>query len=438
MKICLVGYGISNKKLVNELLKESNEIFVSQDKEFLEEDKLFFKFNNIKFEEKHGDLLKNCDLAIVSPGINPQSLPAKIIFDNNIEYTTEIEYSWQKIKRSNREAIFLGVTGTDGKSTTTSLLGHILKYNDPLTFVGGNLGTPLIEAPKDLKNYVLEVSSFQIFWSKNFFTDIATLINLAPDHLNWHKDLKDYYETKTRMLKRTLKAGGIIVVNEDTLKDISLEYFVNKNILTFSKNMYDGKYIRYLNKSVKIENESFEVDTLKEDLVAAIVTALNLGISERVIEEAVATFKPLNFRLQLIDQFDSIKFYNDSKATNVHSAYSAYKCFRNNSYVAILSGIPKNEDLSILIEELKIYAKLVIVCGEMEKEVKKYDINDKFVFKKNLEEVFLYLSEVCEPGDNVVFSPAGASFDLYKNYEERGKHFNFLVDEFKRGYYEKF
>jgi UDP-N-acetylmuramoylalanine--D-glutamate ligase len=98
-------------------------------------------------------------------------------------------------------------------------------------------------------------------------------------------------------------------------------------------------------------------------------------------------------------------------------------------YIAILSGIPKNEDLTPLIEELKTYAKAVLVFGEMEKEVKKYNLNHKFIFKNNLEEVFLYLSEICEVGDNVVFSPGGASFDKYKNYEERGEHFNSLVEK---------
>ncbi|WP_129408652.1 Mur ligase family protein [Marinitoga lauensis] len=142
MKICLVGYGISNEELLKKILiNEDDEIYVSNNKPFSDKEIFFFENNNILYEEKHGELLKNSDLAIISPGINPESLPVKIIKENNISYTTEIEYVWKKIKDKNPESIFIAITGTNGKSTTTKLIGHILKnaYN---TFIGGNLGTP--------------------------------------------------------------------------------------------------------------------------------------------------------------------------------------------------------------------------------------------------------------------------------------------------------
>jgi len=428
VKICLVGYGKSNNELLTKLLKSNHEIFVSQDKDFTKTDEIYFKKNNIKYETDHNDLLKNCDLAIVSPGIPPNSKAAKIIFENNIDYTTELEYSWENIKKVNKQAVFIGITGTDGKSTTTSLIGHILKVADPLTFVGGNIGFPLAQASEALNYYVVEVSSFQIFWSKWFSPEISVLTNLAPDHLNWHNDLNDYYETKAKLLLRTLKSGGVTVINEDSVNLLNLkDYQSSEKFITFSKNMIEGNYIKYKNKKIQVNNKMFELDIFKEDILASAVTTLNLGISEKVIEQAINSFKPLKYRLELIKSINGVNYYNDSKATNVHSAYNAYKSFRGKSYIAILSGIPKNEDLTPLIEELKTNSKVVLVFGEMEKEVKKYTLNHKFIFKNNLEEVFLYLSEICEVGDNVVFSPAGASFDKYKNYEERGEHFNSLV-----------
>ncbi|PNR98064.1 UDP-N-acetylmuramoyl-L-alanine--D-glutamate ligase [Petrotoga olearia] len=428
MKICLVGYGKSNNELLTKLLKSNHEIFVSQDKDFTKTDEIYFKKNNIKYETDHNDFLKNCDLAIVSPGIPPNSKAAKIIFENKIDYTTELEYSWEIIKKVNKQAVFIGITGTDGKSTTTSLIGHILKVAEPLTFVGGNIGLPLAQSSEALNYYVVEVSSFQIFWSKWFSPEISVLTNLAPDHLNWHNDLNDYYETKAKLLLRTLKSGGVTIINEDSVNLLNLkDYQSSEKFITFSKNMIEGNYIKYKNKKIQVSNKMFELDIFKEDILASAVTALNLGISEKVIEQAINSFKPLKYRLELIKSINGVNYYNDSKATNVHSAYNAYKSFRGKSYIAILSGIPKNEDLTPLIEEIKTNSKVVLVFGEMEKEVKKYTLNHKFIFKNNLEEVFLYLSEICEVGDNVVFSPAGASFDKYKNYEERGEHFNSLV-----------
>jgi len=437
MKICFVGYGISYKNLLNKIKNGPDEIYVSQNKDFNEEDKIFFLANDIKFEIQHSDLLKNCDLAIVSPGISPQSEAARIIFENNINYTTEVEYSWQLIKKVNKKSIFIAVTGTDGKSTTTSLIGHILKHYEPDTFVGGNLGIPLIDAPEDLQNYVVEVSSFQIFWSKYFSPEVSVLINLAPDHLNWHYDLNDYYSTKEKLLRRSLDNGGIIIVNEEAKNNLTLEKHSNNNrFLTFSKDMFDGKYVTYKDKRVRIENNIFSLDVLKEDLIAAVVTTLNLGIPENIISAAISSFKPLKYRLEFVDEINYIKFYNDSKATNSHSAYNAYKSFRENKYIAILGGIPKNEDLTLLLNELQVYAKGVFVFGEMCEELQKYSLNGKFIFKNNLEEIFLYLPELWEPGDKIVFSPAGSSFDLYRNFEERGEHFNSLVQKLREKYNE--
>lgn len=439
MKICLVGYGISNKDLLNKIKNSKDEIFVSQNRDFSKEEKIFFEANNIKYEIEHGDLLKNCDLAIVSPGISPQSDAAKIIFDNNINYTTEVEYAWKSIKKVNKKSIFIAITGTDGKSTTTSLIGHILKHYEPLTFIGGNLGIPLINAQDDLQNYVVEVSSFQIFWSKLFAPEISVLINLAPDHLNWHQDLKDYYSTKEKLLIRSVNNGGIAIVNEDAKINLTVQNNFDENrFLFFSKDMFDGKYVIYKDKKVRIENDIFSLDILKEDLIAAVVATLNLGIPENLISEAVSSFRPLKYRLEFVDEINKIKFYNDSKATNAHSAYNAYKSFRGKQYIAILGGIPKNEDLTSLLNELQQYAKAVFVFGKMKDEIIKYQLDGKFIFKDNLEDVFLYLQELWEPNDNIVFSPAGASFDLYNNFEERGMHFDYLVSNLRKQYHESF
>ncbi|WGS63978.1 UDP-N-acetylmuramoyl-L-alanine--D-glutamate ligase [Marinitoga aeolica] len=424
MKICLVGYGISNEELLkNILIYEDDEICVSNNKGFSDKEILFFKNNNILYEEKHGELLKNSDLAIISPGINPKSLPIKIIKENNIPYTTEIEYAWEKIKMKNPKAIFIAITGTNGKSTTTKLIGHILKntYN---TFIGGNLGTPLSTAEFNKEIYVVEVSSFQLFWSKEFTPEFSVLINLMPDHLDWHSSIEEYYNTKINLILKSINTEGLGFVNSN-LK--SYFDFNNKNLFFFGENgdyLWNDNMIKTKNNiNIKIKNESLKLDIYKEDVLAAVAISLNLGISKELIEKNIESFRTLEHRLEFVGEYKNIKFYNDSKATNVHAAFSAYKSFRNKNYIALLSGRPKNEDMSDFLNELQKNAKKVIVFGEMVMEVKKYPFFTNYIIEKDLTAAFKKAVSLADRDDCIILSPAGASYDLFKNYKERGKAF---------------
>lgn len=417
MRVCLVGFGISNSSLVNLLLDTGNSLCVSNNSKFSDKEIDFFKKNNIKFEEEHGMLLKNTDLAIVSPGINPKSDAAKIIFENNIKYTTELEYSWMHIKKFNPKAFFIGITGTNGKTTTTSLINHIIQNSDSSSYKAGNIGIPLINAPLNINYYVLEVSSFQMFWSKKFYPDLAILLNLAPDHLNWHSNLDEYYNSKLNMGRRALKNFGRFIINSN----IKFEY-ENKNIVKFSPIYnYNERKVIYKNEEIKVENDTLNLAIYRENVIASIVCLLELNFDKNTIERGLSTFKPLAHRLEKFAHINGTFYINDSKATNVHSAYNSYMSFRNKKYIAILSGEPKNEDMSILIDELNEYSLQTIVFGQMSSEVKKYKFNDKFVFLNSLEEVINFLKN--NKSEFVVFSPAGASFDLFKNYEHRGYEF---------------
>ncbi|KLO21429.1 MULTISPECIES: UDP-N-acetylmuramoyl-L-alanine--D-glutamate ligase [unclassified Marinitoga] len=429
MKICLVGYGISNEALLkNILIKENVEIFVSNNKELSYKDIIFFEKNKISYEEQHGKLLKEADLAIISPGIHPESLPIKIIRENNIPYTTEIEYSWRKIKEKNPESIFIGVTGTNGKSTTTKLISHILSksYN---TFVGGNLGTPLSSANFDKEIYIVEISSFQIFWGKNFIPEIAVLINLMPDHLNWHASLEEYYNTKLNLIHKTIQNDGIGFVNSN-LKSYfkentnNLYFFGDNGEYIWKNNMIETKN----NINIKVTNETLKLDLYKEDVLAAVSVALNLDLSKILIEESLKTFKTLEHRMEFVGEYKGIKFFNDSKATNVHAALSAYKSFRQKNYIAMLSGQPKNEDMEILLKELQNYAKKVLVFGDMVGEINKYKFFTNYIVEDNLKSaikkaVAIFRNNTYKEDTYIILSPAGASYDLFKNYKERGKRF---------------
>ncbi|MDK2945955.1 UDP-N-acetylmuramoyl-L-alanine--D-glutamate ligase [Geotoga petraea] len=417
MKVCLVGFGKSNSALVDIILDKGNSLCISNNNKFSEEEKKFFIRNNIKFEEDHGELLKTTDLAIISPGIRPNSKAAKIIFDNNINYTTELEYSWMHLKRFNPNATFIGVTGTNGKTTTTSLINHIIQISDKSSYKAGNIGIPLINAPLNIDYYVLEVSSFQMYWSKKFSPDIAILLNLAPDHLNWHSDLEEYYNSKLNMGGRTLENYGTFIINSE------IDYGCSKNnLIKFSpKYNYKEKKVFYKNEEIMVKNDTLNLAIYRENVVAAVVCLLELNFDKKTIEMGISTFKPLAHRLENFAHINGTYYINDSKATNVHSAYYSYMSFRNKKYIAILSGEPKNEDMSKLIEELNQYAAKVLVFGQMVSEVKKYKLTDKFLFLNNLKEVVEVLKNT--ESEFVVFSPSGASFDLFKNYEHRGYEF---------------
>lgn len=424
MRICLVGYGISNEKLLkNILINEDVELYVSNNKPFSEKDILFFDKNNILYEEKHGNLLKKSDLAIISPGIKPDSLPIKIIKENNIPYTTEIEYAWKKIKLNNPKSLFIAITGTNGKSTTTELIGHLIK-DSYKTFVGGNLGTPLSTADFNNEIYVVEVSSFQLFWGKNFIPEISVLINLMPDHLDWHSSLSEYYNTKINLIKKSINNNGLGIVNSNLKSYLN---FNNSNLHFFGENdeyLWKNNMVENVNNiKIKIENFSLQLDIYKEDVLAAVAVALNLGISKDLIENNIKSFRTLEHRMEFVGEYKGIKFFNDSKATNVHAAFSAYKSFRGKDYIALLSGRPKKEDMTDFLLELQKNAKKVIVFGEMVDEIKKYTFFNNYIIKRNLEDAFKTAVNLSKKGYNIILSPAGASYDLFKNYKERGKAF---------------
>ncbi|NUU95763.1 hypothetical protein XO10_05695 [Marinitoga sp. 1135] len=430
MRICLVGYGVSNKALLeNILLKENYEVFVSNNKPLKKEDKYLLDLHNIQYEEEHGKLLRNCDLAILSPGVKPDSEVVKVLKTSNIKISTEIEFAWNYIKKHNPEAVFVGITGTNGKSTTTQLTGHILSstYN---TFVCGNIGTPLSSAPLDKEIYVVEVSSFQLFWGSTFTPEISVLLNLMPDHLNWHSSLEEYYNTKINMVKRTVMGNGMAFVNANLRG-----YFDNlQRIVLFGENgniVWKNNMIEAGNIVININNLSLQFELYQEDVMAAVGVALNLDISKNVIEEFISTFKTLEHRLEFIEEYNGIRFFNDSKATNAHAAYSAYKSFRNKGYIAMLSGIPKNEDMTMLLEELQQYAKKTIVFGKMVDEIKKYEFFNNYIITDTFEKAFELALEWSERGDSIILSPAGASFDLFENYKERGRVFKEAVKSLK-------
>jgi UDP-N-acetylmuramoylalanine--D-glutamate ligase len=240
---------------------------------------------------------------------------------------------------------------------------------------------------------------------------------LAPDHLNWHSGLDEYYNSKLNMGRRSLENYGKFIINSE------IDYEdTTSNLIKFSPMYnYKEKKVLYKNKEIIVKNDTLNLAIYRENVIAAVVCLLELNFDKKTIEKGISTFEPLAHRLENFAHINNTYYINDSKATNVHSAYYSYMSFRNKKYIAILSGEPKNEDMSKLIEELNNYSVKVIVFGQMVCEVKKYKFNDKFVFLNSLEEVTEVLKNT--ESEFVVFSPSGASFDLFKNYEHRGYEF---------------
>nr|WP_276318698.1 UDP-N-acetylmuramoyl-L-alanine--D-glutamate ligase [Marinitoga lauensis] len=271
---------------------------------------------------------------------------------------------------------------------------------------------------------MVEVSSFQLFWSKEFTPEISALINLMPDHLDWHSSLEEYYNTKIDLILKSINNKGLGFVNAN-LK--SYFDFNNKNLFFFGENgdyLWNNNMIKTKNNiNITIKNNALNLDIYKEDVLAAVAIALNLDISKDLIEESLKTFKTLEHRLEFVGEYKNIKFYNDSKATNVHAAFSAYKSFRNKDYIALLSGRPKNEDMTEFLKELQKNARKTIVFGEMINEIKKYPFFTNYIIEKNLNSAFKKAVSLADEGYYIILSPAGASYDLFKNYKERGKAF---------------
>ncbi|WP_028854798.1 UDP-N-acetylmuramoyl-L-alanine--D-glutamate ligase [Psychrilyobacter atlanticus] len=433
-KAMIYGAGISGKNVIK-LLEE-------------------IKWETVLVDDKNGvsstdavAYLEGVDLFVKSPGI-PYNDLIKKAKKKGIKIVNEIEVSYNYMKKTSETKI-IAITGTNGKTTTTSKLAGLLNAAGIRSIAAGNIGTPYSEAvlEKDKYEYiVLELSSYQLENLYEFKADIAMIINLAPDHLNRYKDADEYYDTKFNVgMNQNLGDKFIVNIDDpeimkrlDRVKGeiLKLSLEENTDIYVSENNLYfEGKQV------TTIENFSLKGRHNLQNMLFVVGAAKLIGIDNNVIINFLENTESLEHRMEDFytykNQNNAVKFINDSKGTNLESTMKAIGAFEKP--ILICGGCDKNLELTPLIEEIKKSVKEVYLIGELapklERELLAVNYPKEDIYNlKTLEKVMITLEKKIKNMDakkdlTILLSPATSSFDQFKSFEERGKVFKKLVLE---------
>lgn len=413
-KVLVLGCGVSGQGAIKLSVSLEKDTFVYDDKlevkNFLDKE----KFKEVKIVTKRSILedIQSYKWIVKSPGIDNRDSFIKEIRSHNSNIISELDFGYLHLKNNPK---IIGITGTNGKSTTSSLVYYILKTSKLDVSLVGNIGYSFSEAiasenEKDF--YVIEVSSFQLDDSICIRFDIAALLNISPNHLDRYKSFYEYVASKKKMEKMR-KSKSSFIFNS---KNEFLSENVKENIFSDRKNFLDnvGKY----------SSNDFLFGEHNEDNIAAASTICEaLGVSEKVISEAVSSFSTLDHRLQYVRELDEVMYYNDSKSTTIESTKAALKSF-SSPLVWIVGGHDKGNDYNSILDIVKkrVYA-IITLALDNTKILNSFA--DKFLIysSKSMQEAVEVAQSIAWPGMTVLLSPACASYDLFKDYQDRGNQF---------------
>ncbi len=440
-KISIIGAarsGIGAAKLVKKL---GGYPFVSDSGE---EEKLSnsieqLKKNDIDFEiGAHSPGVFECDHMVVSPGVPSDAEVLKKAAEKNLNVMSEVELA-SKFCEGN----IIAITGTNGKTTTTTLCGHVLNSAGLKTYTAGNIGTAFSEIATDVKKdeYVaLEVSSFQLDLIENFKPKIAAVLNITPDHLNrYGNKFENYIASKMRIFKNQNENDFLILNKDDKTLNGSLSshkskdiFFSLREVVDNGCSVRDGKIIFNLNGREQFSCGTGDLSLKGEhniaNSMAVIAAAKILGGGDAKIIEALGNFAGVEHRLELVREIDGVRFINDSKATNVDSVWYALRSFDEPIFL-ILGGQDKGNDyekIKDLVE--KRVVKIYTIGSSADKVFNFFHKLVKVEIKNTLEETVVAASKEARKNQIVLLSPACASFDMFENYEHRGRVFKEAVN----------
>jgi UDP-N-acetylmuramoylalanine--D-glutamate ligase len=402
------------------------------------------------------DTFENADLIVISPGVPHTIEPVIRAQNRGIPIIGEIELASRFIREP-----LVAVTGTNGKTTTTELIGAMLKRTGHKVFVGGNIGNPLIgyiEAGQVADVVVAEISSFQLDTIKHFRPKVSVLLNISKDHLDRYPDFDGYANSKMRIFENQQEndiavlngADAQVVSRTDHIKCQKLIYpnpqsnengaFLADSHITLIQNN-----AKRFNSHFRIPHSEFRirqsVDTAKagflgrhnlENACAAVLAALAAGATVKGIQTALNQFQGSAHRLEYIETINEARYFNDSKATNVEAVARALDCFAQ-PVILIMGGRDKGDDFKALGDAVRKHAKALIVMGEAASAISSaLDQIIPATSASSMQDAVRKANEVAAPGEIVLLSPACASFDMYDNYAQRGDDFRNEVKKLKK------
>ena len=441
-KVLVLGLGISGLSTVKSLNKLGAKIVVSDSKKEEELKDFFHKTKDITVE-KHlntSDVpLEHIDLIIKSPGIEPNSPLIVEANRRNIEVITDIELAYRISPTDN----IISITGTNGKTTTTTLVGEIFKNANYTTYVAGNIGVGILWDMVNAKEedvFVIESSSFQLENTVSFKPKISLITNITPDHLNWHGGLTNYISAKKKTFKNQDKTDYTILnYDNKTLREIKDE--VNSNIIWFSVNekLDNGVFID--DGNIVIKNSATTIKVLPyedlqilgkhnlENALGAVAVAFAFGLDIDIVAKTLREFPGVEHRMEYVTAIDGMKFYNDSKGTNPDSTIKAIEAL-NSPIILIAGGYDKGSDFNELILSFNGKVKELILMGETREKIKEAAMEkgiENVHLVENMKEAVELAHKLGEENSNILLSPACASWGMYNNFEERGKDFKDAV-----------
>jgi UDP-N-acetylmuramoylalanine--D-glutamate ligase len=396
--------------------------------------------NEIKYETgNHSDEVYKCDLMVVSPGV-PSDAPVVLnARSEKIKVISEIELASEFCKGK-----IIAVTGTNGKTTTTALCGHIFNTCGYKTYTAGNIGLAFSEIALNVNEnefVALEVSSFQLDMIENFKPETAMILNITPDHLNRYQNkMENYIASKLRIYKNQDKDDYLILNKDDEILNENITHYKSRSFyFSLKENLNNGCY-RFkdqiiFNRDSRLEF-AFPVNEMQirgdhnaANAMAVITAAKISGFNNEKIKEGLRTFKGVEHRLELVKEIGGVKYINDSKATNVDSVWYALQSFSEPVFL-ILGGQDKGNDYGKIRDLVEKGVKKIYAIGSSAEKIFNYFHSFvKVELKVTLEDAVLTASKEAASGDVVLLSPACASFDMFDNYEHRGRVFKEAVNK---------
>lgn len=446
-KVAVIGLGVSNLPLLDYLYEKKAQVTVFDERNIDEiPQDIINKINTYEFKYSFGrnclENLKGFNLIFRSPSCLPTKPELQEEANRGAIVTTEVEMLMEMCPCK-----IIGVTGSDGKTTTTSMINAILQKAGYNTFLGGNIGTPLFTRLPEIKPddiVVLELSSFQLM-NMHVSPDIAVITNITPNHLNIHKDYEEYIEAKKNIFKNQ-NENGILILNYDNDITRSCAKETKGKVIFFSsKEKLDNGFIVDENVIKECEDKVRKHILNTDEVIlrgnhnfqniATALAATKALVDIDIAVQAIKEFKPVEHRIEFIREIDGVKWYNDSASSSPTRTLSGINAFKEN-IILIAGGYDKNLDYKPLAKPVveKVSSLILIgqtaekifdaVKGEAEKENKKIDI----YMCDSLEQTIEIAKKSAKKGDVVLFSPASASFDMFKNFADRGEKFKNLVN----------